>query len=217
MKKLPIILYSILLAIMLGLLGYEVFYLHNSDSGFYLKAGLALIAILAAMIRSATGSRRRVSNKKAVYSKAYAPFIGSAFSREPKLEKRFYNAVDLYNRNKPAAAVTQLEKLRTHCSHSDDYYALTVFTALCYDEMRLYAEAAALYEKAVQMRPNSTLVSNMGCASTVWVILPLPWMPTSRLCSWTTRTLPPTTIWPSCASGQAISSAVWNVRRRRFL
>ena len=63
MKKLPIILYSILLAIMLGLLGYEVFYLHNSDSGFYLKAGLALIAILAAMIRSATGSRRRVSNK----------------------------------------------------------------------------------------------------------------------------------------------------------
>lgn len=162
MKKLPIILYSILLAIMLGLLGYEVFYLHNSDSGFYLKAGLALIAILAAMIRSATGSRRRVSNKKAVYSKAYAPFIGSAFSREPKLEKRFYNAVDLYNRNKPAAAVTQLEKLRTHCSHSDDYYALTVFTALCYDDMRLYAEAAALYEKAVQMRPNSTLVSNMG-------------------------------------------------------
>jgi len=162
MKKLPVTIYSILILIMLGLLGYEIIVLHNTDPAFYVKAGLALTAMVAGLLRAITGRRRQVSNKKAVYSKAYAPFIGTAFSRDAKAEKAFYQAVDLYNRDKPAAAIHQLEKLRRQCAQSDDYYAVTVFTALCYDDMHLYRQAADAYEQAIQMRPNSTLVSNLG-------------------------------------------------------
>lgn len=162
MKKLPYVLYALLAAAMIGLFLWDYLPDGYVERGTVTKFGLLLAAAVLGIIRTATGERKRVSNKKAVYSKAYPQFIGNAFSQEPKLEKRFYDAVDLFNRKKPAAAVAQLDKLRAECANTSDLYAVTVFQALCLDDMRLYDNAAKAYDAALRIRPNTTLASNLG-------------------------------------------------------
>ena len=162
MKKLPYVLYALLILAMVGLFLWDYLPDGYVERGDITKFGLLLVAAVLGIIRTATGARKRVSNKKAVYSKAYREFIGSAFSQEPKLEKKFYDAVDLFNRKKPAAAVAQLDKLRAECTNTADLYAVTVFQALCLDDMRVYDQAVAKYEAAHQIRPNTTVASNMG-------------------------------------------------------
>ena len=106
-----------------------------------------------------------MANKKALYQKAYPEFIQEPFAEEPKLERKFYEAVHDYNRNKPAAGVAKLEALRKECQRTADLRAVTVFTGLCLDDMGRYDEALAKYEAARKIRDCSTLASNMGlCA-----------------------------------------------------
>lgn len=162
MKKLPIIIYSLLLAAMLGLLGYQIFVQQDHEFSSLMKPALVIAGALIGLAKAISGSRKSVANKKAAYRKAYSEYIGTAFSQEPKLEKMFYNAVDDYNQGKPSAGIAKLEKLRKQCQRSDDYYAVIVFTALCYDDMKLYSKALEQYYAALQLRRSSTIASNMG-------------------------------------------------------
>ncbi len=144
-----------------GLLYYEGFVTKELDSGDIAKAVLILAGLVLAAVRTKK-PRRQVSNKKVAYEKAYPDFIQNVFSEDKKLEKKFFHAVDDYNQNKPAAALKKLEALRKDCQRTSDLYAVTVFTALCLDEMRAYEKAIQQYYGAFQIRPNSTLASNMG-------------------------------------------------------
>ena len=160
MKALRYILYGLVIAGAAGLLIYQGLIQKNLDSGDLTKGILIIAAAIVAMIRPR--QRKQVGVNKSLYQKAYPQYIGNAFSQDKKLENTFYTAVALYNQDKPNAAVAKLEKLRGQCSQSDDYYALIVFSALCYDDMRLYDKAIEQYEKAIQMRQDSTLASNLG-------------------------------------------------------
>ena len=162
MKKWPIIIYSLFIAAALGLLGYELFIAKNYDVKTLIKLGLILAGAILALVRHITSSKKRVTNKKALYQKAYGEFIENAFYDEPKLEKRFYNAIHDYNMHKSAAAIAKLDKLRKECNRSTDLKAVIVFTALCLDDMKLYEKAIVQYQAALNIRPNSTLYSNMG-------------------------------------------------------
>ena len=121
-----------------------------------------ILIIAAAVIGMFKSPRRTVSNKKVAYQKAYAEHIQGAFEHDSKLEKAFYNAIHLYNCNKPAATLAKLEKLRKECRHTADIRAVTVFMALCYDDMGLYNQAVEFYKAALAIRGNSSLYSNMG-------------------------------------------------------
>ncbi len=160
MKAFKIILVSLLALAVIGLLCYQGFVTKDLEIADLVK-GVLILAGLAAVVFRPT-RRGKVSNKKALYLNAYPEFIQNVFAEDKKLEKQFFNAVDDYNRNKPAAAVDKLSKLRKSCQRSADLYAVTVFTALSLDDMHLYEEAAAHYTSALQMRPNSTLASNLG-------------------------------------------------------
>lgn len=160
MKALRYILIGLSAAAVLGILAFQAFIQKNLTSHDLFRAVLILAGLVLSVMK--TGRRRPVINKKVLYQKAYGEFIGTAFSSDPKLEKKFYNAVDDYNQNRPAKGVDKLTKLRRECHNSTDIYAVTVFTGLCLDDMGLYEEAANAYENALRIRQSSTLLSNLG-------------------------------------------------------
>ncbi len=160
MKIFRIILVAILILAVLAMAGYAYFLDPNPEPRDLVKIGLVLVGLVLSLIK--IGTPRTVSNKKTLFEKSYPEFIQNVFSEDKKLERKFFDAVYDYNRGKPALALNKLGKLRRQCQRTADLYAVTVFTALSLDDMRLYTNAAAMYQNALQMRPNTTLASNMG-------------------------------------------------------
>jgi tetratricopeptide (TPR) repeat protein len=159
-KALRYILLSLVIAAAVGLLAYEIIVHKKLDSGNLVRCILIIAGAVLAMLKPA--KKAPPVNKKALYQKAYSQFIQNPFAEEPKLEKKFYDAVHDYNRNKPSSGLAKLEKLRKECQRSGDLYSVTVFTALCLDDMGQYKEAIRQYDAAAHIRPCSTLYSNMG-------------------------------------------------------
>lgn len=159
MKALRYILFTLLIIAALGLLGYQIFIEKDLDANQITKAALIIVGAILSILRK---PQPKISNKKATYAKAYSEYIQNAFQDSPKQERQFYDAVHLYNLNKPDKAVEKLEKLRKDCQNSNELRAVTVFTALCLDEMQLYEKAIAQYQAALNIRNSSSLRSNMG-------------------------------------------------------
>ena len=162
MKKLPYILYALLAAALIGLLVWDYMPDKTIDPANLSRAGLLLLGLVLSVLKLSSRTTRSVSNKKALYSKAYAEYIENVFPEDKKLQKQFFDAVDDYNHDKPAAGVAKLEKLRPSCVRRSDIYAVTVFLALCLDEMQVYDKAAQQYRAALSIKPNSALASNLG-------------------------------------------------------
>lgn len=159
MKALKYILYGLVIAGAAALLAYQGLVAKNLETSNLVKGLLIIAAAVLGMVKP---TRRTVSNKKVAYQKAYAEYIQGAFADDVKLEKTFYNAIHLYNCNKPAAALAKLEKLRKECHRTADIRAVTVFMALCSDDMGLWEQSIKHYEAAVAIQPNSSMYSNMG-------------------------------------------------------
>lgn len=159
MKALRYILFSLLILACIGLLGYQYLSQGHLETSQVTRALLVIVGSIMSMLKK---PKAKVSNKKATYSKAYSEYIQNAFQNSPKLERQFYDAVHLYNLNKPDKAVAKLEKLRKECENSGDLRAVTVFTALCLDEMQLYEKAIVQYQAALSTRNSSSLRSNIG-------------------------------------------------------
>lgn len=159
MKALRYILFSILILVCLGLLGYQYINQGYLEPNQITRCGIIIVGAVLSMLKK---PRTTVSNKKAAYSKAYEEHIQGAFQDAPKLEKQFYDALHFYNQNKPAKAISKLEKLRKECQNSKDLRAVTVFTALCLDDMQLFDKAINQYQAAISIRDSSSLNSNMG-------------------------------------------------------
>lgn len=160
MKALKYILYGLVIAAAIGLLAWQGLVEKNLDSSSLIRCILIIAAAVLGMLRP--DRRRRVSNKKVTYQKAYGEFIQNAFADDPKLEKKLYDAIDDYNFSRYAAGIDKLEKLRKECQRTADLYAVTVFTALCCDGMDAYEEAIRHYDAAAAIRDNTTLHSNKG-------------------------------------------------------
>lgn len=163
MKALKYILYGLVIAAAAGLLAYQGLVEKNLDPSNVTKCSLIIAAAIIGMLKP-TKSRRVIRDKKATYRKAYSEHIQNAFADDPKLESRFFNAVHDYNLQKPAAAIAKLDKLRKDCQNTAELRAVTIFTAFCYDDLRLFEKSIPQYEAAISMRPNSSLYSNMGLA-----------------------------------------------------
>lgn len=162
MKKLPYILYTLLAAGVIGLLVYDYLPDHRIEATDLSRAGLLLAGILLGFLKVGRRQSRGVSNKKVTYTRAYPQFIQNVFPDDRKAEKLFFNAVDDYNCDRPAKGIEKLNKLRGECRNSAERYAVTVFTALCLDDMGIYDRAAENYRAALQIKQNSTLCSNLG-------------------------------------------------------
>ena len=159
MKALKYILYGLVILGAVALLAYQGLVAKNLETSNLIRGGLIIAAAVLGMFKT---REPRIANKKVTYQKAYAEHIQGAFADDAKLERVFYNAIHDYNRNKPSACIAKLEKLRKECRHTADIRAVTVFMALCYDDMGLYNQAVEFYKAALAIRGNSSLYSNMG-------------------------------------------------------
>ena len=160
MKALRYILPILLILAVIGLLGYQQFVENSLETSDLTRGAIIILGAVGTMFKKP--KQRPVANKKALYQKAYPEFIQEPFADEPRLEKRFYDAIHDYNRDKPSSAYAKLEKLRRECRNTAEIRAVTVFTALSLDDMGRYQESLALYDAARRIRDSSTLASNMG-------------------------------------------------------
>ena len=156
------VMYGLVFAFLLVIVGYEVFVTKNFDSQFFLKAGLCAVSLIVCIIKVFVQPVKAPSNRCALYRKAYAEFIEGAFTDDKKQEKKLMGALEAYNQKKYAASLDMLNRLQPECTRSTDRYAVTVFQALCCHDMNLFKEAAGYYEAAMLIRPNAKLVSNQG-------------------------------------------------------
>lgn len=164
MKKLGYVLYAILIIAVIGLPAYDYLSDRTLESSELTRAGVLLVGIVLSMLKLNRPRRRKVSNKKALYSNAYSKYIQNVFSDDRKAQTLFFNAVDDYSQDRPAEGLNKLARLRGECRNSADRYAVTVFSALCLDDMKLYDKAAEQYQAALQIRQESSLASNMALA-----------------------------------------------------
>jgi len=162
MKKFIYALYALVAFLLIGLLIYEYAETGTIASRSLSKCIVVLAGIVVGILRSIGRDRKQVINKKALYSKAYAEFIGNAFANNPKQEKVFYSALDALNRNKLDVCIKKLSSLLHNCYNSQDRCALEFFLGLCKDDMQLYEEAIKHYSAAQHIRPNSSIASNIG-------------------------------------------------------
>lgn len=160
MKALRFILPILLILAVIALLAYQGLVERSLETSDLTKGLIIILGGIGTMFKKP--KQRPVANKKALYQKAYPEFIQEPFAEDPKLEKKFYDAVHDYNRDKPAAAIAKLEKLRRECQRTADLRAVTVFTGLCLDDMGRYQEALQKYDAARKIKDCSTLASNMG-------------------------------------------------------
>lgn len=158
--KLAKIIYVLLALVVIGLMCYQGFVAKNLTGSNLTKGILILVGIVLGWLK--LKRRGPVGNKKAVYSKAYAEFIGTAFDDSPKLEKQLYNAIHSFNTSKYTDGIKKLQKLYPQCTHNAQRFTVHVFTALCFDNMGAYSNAIEAYQNALLIRENSTVASNMG-------------------------------------------------------
>lgn len=158
MKILKYLIPGLLIAVVLGLFAYQGFVTGELTAGDVFKGVLLIASMILLMVRLSVPS----GDKKKLYKAAYPQFTQDVFIQDKKLEKQFFDAVDLFNRNKFHPALDRLLELRKHCLNSSDLYAVTVFTALCCDRLRIYTQAITHYTAAMNLRPGSTIASNLG-------------------------------------------------------
>lgn len=168
MKKTLIVIYSLLIAAVLGLVAYQYFVQKNIETGNIVKIGLVLVGLIISMIRVIAGGNQRIYNKKAQYKAAYSDLIGNAFSDNPKAEKQLYSAIHDFQTGRYGSAVKKFKKLAAQSFRSADRFTVSAFTGLCFDSAKDYHQAIPHYVTALQIRENSTVASNLGlCHSKV--------------------------------------------------
>lgn len=158
MKALKYILVGLVAAAVIGLLCYQGFVTKDLTTGNLTKGALILAGLVLVLFRGPR--KQRVT--KAGYKAAYGHLIGNAFSEDPKLERKLYQALDDFNNRRYPACLQKLEQLRLESPRAADRFVVLTFTGLCYDRMKRYEEAIAQYTAALQIREHSTVASNMG-------------------------------------------------------
>lgn len=159
-KTLALILMVLLALVTIGLLIYGFWTEKTVNPSSLLRAGLILAGLGIAFGKLLVQREPRRSPK--IYRETYGDLIGNAFWTDKRAEALFCRALDAYNASLYTSALNRLEQLEKLAHSSDDRFAVAVFTALCYDDMKQPKQAIAYYQKALLQRENSTVYSNMG-------------------------------------------------------
>ena len=167
MKKFGKILYYILaggLALAaIGFLVYEIVWKGIVDSTHIIRTLLIVATMILAIWRVATGNGRgRKKHSKQFFRDHYGDIIGGAFIEPGKGSKKFFAALEYYQYNQPAKLVEAMREVEPFCTKNDERFAVAVFKAIGYDEMRAYEKAVEHYESALTYKENSTAASNLG-------------------------------------------------------
>ncbi len=144
----------------IGLLAYEFYTIKTIEIRNLIRGCLLILTITVAFLRPQKVGYIR--NKKEIYKDVYPDYIGEIFLNDEKKEKQFYNAVDKFTKDKADVALKSFLNLNSAETTQEEKFTLNVFSALCYDEMGLFKLAAEYYSAALEIKPDTTLASNLG-------------------------------------------------------
>ena len=140
---------------------YEIFVLKIVEGGNIFRAIVILLMLALSVLQFSFGKKSKKLSPK-ILREHYRSVIGEVFVNDPKMEKRFFGAVNLRNQNEYNKAIKAFDAMEAMCRCNEERFAVTIFKALCYDDLKMYAKAAEIYEKALTYREDSTATSNLG-------------------------------------------------------
>ena len=124
---------------------------------------LAVVFSMTALIIRINNGHARQSLTQ--YENVFRKEIGQAFINSPADRKALLKALRLYNEDQLDKATKALIKLQPKCQTDDEYRAVGLFLAICFNDMGIYKEAIGLYEYLISRSIVSpTIYSNLGQA-----------------------------------------------------
>lgn len=148
----------IILILAATLLGNRLFASGSISPTTLVVAMVAVFAILI-LVRPKGAAPKPVSD---VEKKVRGDFAKDAFADNDQLNAKFQAALKDYSGNCPKAALGKLEKLASQCHTSQETYAVSVATALCFISVNKYKEAIREYTRALGLHPTSDLAVSLG-------------------------------------------------------
>ena len=142
------LLYILLCVAALGILSFLFITETPEDMRTLGKFAVVTAGIVLSLGRTLMRGSRGAAERETFYRESYKKLIDGAFTEDRKAEKRFFSALDDYNREKPAKALEKLGKLRKSCSGRREIFAISAFEALCLDSMQCYEAALEKYGEA---------------------------------------------------------------------
>ena len=157
------LLRGILILIILSILGLYIFELvvNKTEPTKYLFRALSVVCICCAgLIRSFNGEARRSLN---FYDAQYREILQNAFVQQPFWRKKLLCAIRLYNEQRYDKALKYLWDLKERSQTAEDHYAVNLFAALCFTDMKIYPQAENIYQQLIfNELADSRIFSNLG-------------------------------------------------------
>ncbi len=164
-KIISITLSSLLFLAIVGLLIYEYISTGTVKSESIFKGLMAFASIVIFLMRIFTASGNNAANKRKKYELAYKEYIEFAFTAPEQKKQRnlLFKAIDMYNSNRYAGAISILKELKKSCFKGHDLYGVNFFLALSYTDMGASDEAISVYREILARdETKSTAWSNLG-------------------------------------------------------
>lgn len=163
-RKITVIsLFCLLIALLIGLVSYELINTKTLSSNTVLRGILLLGSAIIVLIKGLYGTNAKINYKK--YESAYKDEIAYCFNRDDskKERKALLEGIHLFNIKAYEKAIEKLEALEKKCQTSGDFYGTRLFLALSYQDMGAWDKAIEIYEKMVRNgTPRATPWTNLG-------------------------------------------------------
>lgn len=157
-----LVIAAIAIVALFGLVGYEIYTKRTLETETMMKGLLVLASLIFSMFRVFGVGRGEKAPSVKILRESYAAYIGEAFANDPKREKAFFAAVADYNQNRIERALRRFEALEGKFARGDELYAIRLFQALCYSDLKLWDNAIRAYKEAFAIKPTATVMSNLG-------------------------------------------------------
>lgn len=153
------VLYVLLIAASVGFYIFDILVNHTNPTENIFRVVLVVVCCIIGMFRSNQRGRTSLS----FYETQYANELRDAFVSDKKDRKKLICAARFYNEDKPDKAIRLLNELKSKCRRQNDFYAVGLFTGLCFTEMQLYENAINEYQQLLTRRlENGTIYNNLG-------------------------------------------------------
>ncbi len=160
MKILILILVIILLCANIGFYLYEVLIKHIPPTENLLRT-IGILCVGLSTIFKLYKPRKRNSLK--FYELQYSDILDKAFIDQKRPYKKLLRAIRLYNEDRITKAIKCFKRLYPKCEKAKDFYAVYLFTALCFTDIGLYDIAEDIYQKMKYKNiADSVVYSNLG-------------------------------------------------------
>lgn len=157
------IVYGLALAFVAGVLLYRQFVNKDLFPSLDNRHAVTLcVAITVAVIRLFTRSSGGTGKSLSYYKKFYADIIKDSFEDNKKLQRKFLQAVSLYNRDKFDKSISYLNSILPECKRMNEKYCAEIFLALNYTDCGDTENAIKVYENMIdESIADSTVYSNL--------------------------------------------------------